>query len=63
MSRDDTPRIKVPKSISDRFIDRSGTMLKYCPKCYSKLYPVDDKPMQQLGVCSYCTQRTERKGK
>ena len=26
----------------------------YCPKCRSKLYPVDDEYMKKYGLCSYC---------
>lgn len=26
----------------------------YCPKCKSKLYPIDEKYMKEHGVCSYC---------
>jgi hypothetical protein len=26
----------------------------YCPKCKSRLYPIDEKPMKKHGVCSYC---------
>ena len=64
MSNDDTPKIKMPKCISDRFIDASEmpnydslsqrVFNPYCPKCHSRLYPVDDKPMREKGVCSYC---------
>lgn len=29
-------------------------MQGYCPKCRSRLYPVDEEYMRKHGVCSYC---------
>ena len=26
----------------------------YCPKCNSKLYPLDEKYMREFNMCSYC---------
>lgn len=26
----------------------------YCPKCKSKLYPMDKEYIEATGVCSYC---------
>ena len=27
----------------------------YCPRCKSKLYPIDDESMNLVNVCSYCS--------
>lgn len=29
-------------------------MMEYCPKCKSLLYPIDEKYIEEHGVCSYC---------
>ena len=26
----------------------------YCPKCKSRLYPIDEEYMKKYGKCSYC---------
>jgi len=28
--------------------------MKYCPKCKSLLYPIDEEYMAERGICSYC---------
>lgn len=27
----------------------------YCPRCKSRLYPVDDESMNLVNACSYCS--------
>lgn len=34
--------------------NRPFTPGEYCPRCRSRLYPVDRVPMESYGVCSYC---------
>lgn len=29
-------------------------MFNYCPKCKSRLYPIDNDYIIKTGVCSYC---------
>lgn len=30
------------------------TQNSYCPKCGSRLYPIDEEYIRKHGVCSYC---------
>jgi DNA-directed RNA polymerase subunit M/transcription elongation factor TFIIS len=34
--------------------------MKYCPKCKSCLYPIDEEYMAERGMCSYCCTYTHR---